>query len=94
MKIDNFTKIVLTVIALNLTIISIKNLDIMPKAYANEPAKGLNLENNSIYGMVPLNEDGSINVKLQYGEVVDVRLRGIDEASSLRWEAIPVKVQN
>jgi hypothetical protein len=28
------------------------------------------------------------------GGVVDVRIRGIDEASSLRWEAINVRCEN
>ena len=37
MKADKFTKIVLTVIAVNLTILTLKNVDIIPKAYANEP---------------------------------------------------------
>lgn len=94
MKLDKFTKFVLTVIAVNLSILTVKNLDIIPKVYANEPIKHLNITPNVNYGLVPLNEDGSINVKLSYGEVVDVRLRGIDEASNLRWEAIPVEIQN
>ena len=94
MKVDKFTKVVLTVIAVNLTILTVKNLDIIPRAYANEPTNNLELAPNVNYGLVPLNEDGSINVNLSSSDVIDVRLRGIDEASHLRWEAIPVRVEN
>ena len=36
MKTDIYTKIVLTVIALALTVITLQNFDFIPKAYANE----------------------------------------------------------
>jgi len=92
MKTDNFIKIILTVIAVNLTILSFKTLDIIPKANAeNKIPKDANVRN---YGLVPINNDGSISVKLIQDGVVDVRLRGIDEASDLRWEAIKVKSEN
>lgn len=62
MNVDKFTKIVLTVIAVNLTILTIKNLDIVPNAYANEPNKNLGFAPNMNYGIVPLNEDGSMGL--------------------------------
>lgn len=92
MKTDTYTKIVLTVIAICLSIIVLKEVNIFPVAYANAPETKFEPSKN--YGLVPLNEDGSINVRLNYGDVVDVRLRGIDEAPNLRWEAINVKVTN
>lgn len=36
MKTDIYTKIVLTVIALALTVITLQNFDFIPRAYANE----------------------------------------------------------
>ena len=91
MKVDKFTKIVLTVIAVNLTILTVKNLDFIPKAYANETSNNLELSPNMNYGLVPVNEDGSVNVKIMSGDVVDVQIRGINESPSLRWEAIKVE---
>jgi len=81
MKTDKYTKIVLTVIAFVLTANLIKG--------SLTPA----IADGKHYATVPLNPDGSITVKLVQSEVVDVRLRGIDEASNLRWEAIKVKVE-
>ena len=90
MKTDFYTKSVLTVIAICLTIIILKEVSIIPEAYATSNEMPILMSKN--YGLVPLNEDGSINVRLNYGDIIDVRLRGIDEASHLRWEAINVKV--
>jgi len=92
MPTDKYTKAVLTVIALCLITIVIRDLPLMPTVRANDPA--MNHDLNVAYGIVPLNEDGSINVRMDQSQVVDVRLRGIDEASSLRWEAINVRVTN
>jgi hypothetical protein len=92
MKTDTYTKFVLTVIAICLSIIVLKDVGIFPGAYANPSER--EFEQSSNYGLVPLNEDGSINVRINSGNVIDVRLRGIDEASHLRWEAINVRVSN
>jgi len=94
-KTDKFTKITLAVIAINLSILTLGNIGLFPKVYAGESTNNLlDAPNNINYGLVPLNEDGSINVKIISTDVLDVRLRGIDEASSLRWEAIPVRIQD
>ena len=91
MKIDTYTKAVLTVIAICLSILTFKDINLFPKAHAhNSPPKTENLN----YGLVPINADGSINVRLSTDQVVDVRLRGIDEAPTLRWEAINVRIKN
>lgn len=67
MKIDTYTKFVLTVIAFCLVVLTLNTVDIFPKAYANE---AVNYGGN--YGLVPMNEDGSINVRLQsVDEAVD-----------------------
>lgn len=83
MKVDKFTKVVLTVIAVNLTILTVKNLDIIPKAYANETTNNLELLPNRNYGLVPLNEDGSINVKFSSSSEIDVNIVGINTNDEL-----------
>jgi len=56
------TNTLLGIIAINLTLITLIQLDIFPpKVYANE---NTSMPINSNYGLVPLNEDGSIDVKL------------------------------
>ena len=66
MKLDLYTKSILTIIALCLTINVLKEFDIMPKAYANEPLKNeLNLLPNKNYGLIPVNADGTIDVNIK-----------------------------
>src|SRR5437588_10866134 len=55
MKTDLYTKVVLTLIAGALTIIAFQNAEFFPKANASRI--------NSGFMSVPLNPDGSINVK-------------------------------
>lgn len=80
MKVDTYTKIVLTVIAAALTFNLFRGM-ITPAVASDKK-----------FVSVPLNPDGSITVKLSQSDVVDVRLRGIDESPSLRWEAVNVKI--
>ena len=61
MKIGLYTKTVLTVIAVCLIALLLREANIVPFVYASD--------------------------------VVDVRIVGIDESGSLRWEAIPVEVK-
>lgn len=90
MKTDTYTKSVLTIIAISLFLLVMKEFEIIPKAYAGSNANLI----KSGYGLVPLNIDGSVNVKVNPDQVIDVRIRGIDEAPSLNWEAIKVKIEN
>lgn len=94
MKTDKYTKTILTIIAICLIVIAFRGVDFLPEAKASNSNNKLPLKNNTKYGLVPTNEDGSINVRLKSNDIIDVRLRGIDEASNLRWEAIKVEVQN
>lgn len=55
MKTDCYTKTILTVIAGALTIIAFQNTEIFPNANANKTSAG--------FISVPINPDGSINVK-------------------------------
>lgn len=98
MKTDTYTKIILTVIAFCLVVIVVRQVNIVPEAQANQPAY-------TNYGLVPLNEDGSITVKLSPADVMDVNIKGIstrdeldiniDEVggSSLYSSPIPVKIK-
>ena len=88
MKTDLYTKVLLTIIAFCLVIILIRDIDFLPIANAATTDPNLGQQ----YGLVPVNEDGSINVKINQGELIDVRLIGIDEALDLSWDPIPVNV--
>ncbi len=83
MKADKFTKIVLTVIAVNLTVLTFQKLDIIHKAYAKGPSKSLDLIPNSNYGLVPVNSDGTISVKLIASNELDVNIVGVDTNDEL-----------
>lgn len=83
MKTDKFTKIVLTIIAVNLSILTVKNLDIIPSAYANEAIHNAELSPVHNYGLVPLNEDGSINVRLSATDEIDINIKGISTNDEL-----------
>ena len=70
------TNILLGIIAINLTLITLIQLEIWPtKANANE----LGLDPSINYGLVPLNENGSINVNLTSStvEFMDVNIKYI-----------------
>lgn len=56
MKTDYYTKTVLTIIAICLIIIALRQTDLTSNAYANSPTD--HLKNNVNYGLVPLNADG------------------------------------
>jgi hypothetical protein len=84
MKIDKFTKVVLTVIAVNLTLLTVKNLDIIPKAYANESTSKVKFTPSMNYGLVPLNDDGSITVKLSSYDEIDVNITNISTYDNLK----------
>ena len=76
MKTDRYTKIILTVIAACLVINILNSIDVIPKAYANSNNKE-NIIPNTNYAMIPVNEDGSINVTLKSNARMDVNLVGI-----------------
>lgn len=60
MKTNKSKNILLIIIAINLTLITLIQLDLFPqKAYAND----INTTNTN-YGLVPLNENGSIEIEL------------------------------
>ena len=84
MKTDRYTKAVLTVIAACLFLIVVKDLQLIPQVHAspdNTITSGL-----SNYTMIPVNDDGSINVRFVNSETIDVNIREIDTYDELRVE--------
>lgn len=80
MKTDTYTKIVLTIIAIALSANFLKGL-ITPAQAAD----------NKKYAVVPVNADGSIKVKLEKGETMDVNIVGA--ANYVLEDAGPIRVQ-
>jgi len=76
MKTDRYTKLLLTVVAICLINLSFSGANLFPKAYAGNDA-GLK------YGLVPINEDGSITVKLSKHDEIDVNITNISTSDEL-----------
>lgn len=75
MKTDFYTKAMLTVIAICLSVIVLKQVDIIPNAHANPTT---NLKTNTNYGLVPLNSNGSIDVNIKStSETVKVNIEEV-----------------
>ena len=91
MKTDRYTKVVLTIIAVCLSINTLSRMEIIPSAYANNPTDLLINPETPRYGLVPLNEDGLIDVNIKdistYDEL-NVNLKGIDT-----YEKMPVTIK-
>ncbi len=82
MKTDLYTKAVLTIIAVCLTILVFKQFNIIPNAYAEIPKNNLPVGNN--YGLVPLNSDGSIDVNIKSNaSAIDVNIVDISTSDEL-----------
>lgn len=84
--IDAYTKAILTIIAICLLVLTFKQLDIATPAFAEEaPAP------SPAYGLVPLNEDGSITVRLEPSSDMNVNLSQIGGRHVSYGGPIPVK---
>ncbi len=93
MKLDLYTKSILTIIAVCLTINVLKDFDIIPKAYANETLKNQpNLFTTKNYGLIPVNSDGSIDVNVKSSETIDVSIEDVD-TYAFRYCKVPVIVK-
>lgn len=77
MKVDRITKVLLGVIAINLSVMTIKEISIVPQVFAGGTEGSIDFTSMSNYGVVPLNEDGSISVSLANTDKIDVRI--VDE---------------
>ena len=92
MKIDAYTKFVLTVIAFCLVVLTLNTVDIFPKAYANDV---VNYGGN--YGLVPMNEDGTINVRLHSIndelDKIDVNITGVKTYDKLKIDLAEISTR-
>ncbi|MFQ5446227.1 MAG: hypothetical protein ACE5FF_04775 [Saprospiraceae bacterium] len=82
MKVDVYTKSVLTVIAVCLIVLTLHQIDLVHKAYAAGPYNMYELPGGD-FGLVPLNEDGSITVRLNTSDKIDVNIVGVNTNDEL-----------
>ncbi|HTD97763.1 MAG TPA: hypothetical protein VK668_00675 [Mucilaginibacter sp.] len=81
MKTDLYTKILLTIIAVALSANVVKGFFITPvKA------------DNRNFVSIPVNPDGTINVKIKNSETMDVKITAIDSRAFYYAEPLHVKV--
>jgi len=83
MKTDLYTKTILTIIAICLTINIIKEFEIIPKAHASKN----NIETAENYKLVPISENNTLDVRIvdidTYDEL-DVNLKSIETYDELK----------
>lgn len=95
MKTDTYTKGVLTIIAICLIIIVINQSGIGAKAYASDTsAKGINALSNLNFATVPINDDGSINVRFAPNSEIDVNITGVSTTDELEVEVVDFDVND
>ena len=92
MKQDSYTKTLLTIIAICLIVLTMKQVDIFPSAFAGTPIK--NVSDKVNYGLVPLNSDGSITVKFAASSTMDINIESCDPMAFYNAEPIQVKIKN
>ena len=82
MKTDRYTKIILTVIAICLTINVVKDLEIVPKAYANET-----YSSDTEYRLVPVSDMETLDVRIvdiNTWDELNVNVKNIDTYDEMR----------
>ena len=84
MKTDNYTKVILTIIAICLTINVVKELQLIPAAYASAAN---NPEKSTKYKLVPVDDFNTIDVRIvdinTYDEL-NVNLKSVDTYDELK----------
>lgn len=83
MKTDLYTKLVLTVIAVSLVLLVLQNTRLVNEAKADS-------SNFNKFATVPVNDDGSINVKL-ISDQMDVNVKSIGGSSV--YGALPINLK-
>lgn len=82
MKTDLYTKVILTIIAIALTLNLVKS--------SITPA----MADGKKYVTLPVNPDGSINVNInKINETMDVNIKNVDRSAFFYSQPIPVKIQ-
>ncbi|WP_103072469.1 hypothetical protein [Aquimarina sediminis] len=87
MKTDAYTKFITTIIAICLVIIVIRDLDIIPKAHASTSS-------STSYGLLPINDDGSITVRLSNTNEIDVNIKSIDTYDKLKVDLTDISTRD
>ena len=84
MKTDKYLKVVLTVIAICLVMLTLQNMNILPRAKAETSmAPILN------YAIVPLSADGTVEVKIKsIDDVLDVNIQKV--GGNTCYQGVPV----
>lgn len=85
MKSAKYLNGILTVIAFCLVLISMSLIGVIPQAKAND--------GNGRYVTVPVNSDGSINVKLNAQSPMDVNIASCEPRAFNRVQPIMVKIK-
>ena len=83
MKTDAYTKTILTLIAICLIVIAFKDVSFIQSANASPK--------NTI--SVPLNPDGTIDVRIVDSEKIDVNIKSVD-SYAFTYCTVPVEEQN
>ncbi len=83
MKTDTYTKAILTVIALCLSFEVFQELRIIPTAHANAFGGSF----------LPLNDDGSLNVRWSDNQEIDVVITGIETYDELEVEVTEISTR-
>ena len=89
MKNNKFLTAVLTVIALNLSLQTIETMEFLPKLKAAEKEPNSTktlpeLDPHSVWAKLPLNEDGSLNVRVISADEIDVNITDISTYDEMR----------
>jgi hypothetical protein len=85
MKSSTYLNGVLTVIAVCLVLLTLAATGLLPAAYANDGNKKM--------VQVPVNSDGSINVKFVKGETMDVNIESCGTSAFYHAEPIEVEIK-
>jgi len=79
MKTDNYTKVILTIIAISLTINIMKDFQLFPSAHASENDSITEVSSN--YKLVPVSEIGTMDVRIvdiATNDKLNVNLKSVD----------------
>lgn len=83
MKTDNYTKTILTIIAICLTINVVKDFDIFPSAYANDSEKTSQIPDG--HKIVPENQVMDVRlVNINTSDELNVNLKSVDTYDELK----------
>ena len=87
MKTDKYLKAVLTVIAVCLVVLTLQNMNLIPRAHADDQPVPIPPVAN--YALVPLNPDGVVEVKIKsIDDILDVNIQKV--GGNTCYQGVPV----